>query len=68
LIRSIVVPQTIASETAQKTNWKKNLAGRAASENAIAGNRSPLLVSRNHPSVPANQPVPPNASANPTAQ
>ena len=67
-MRSIVVPQTIARETAQKTNWKKNLAGTAASENAIAGNRSPLLVPRKVPAVPANQPVPPNASAKPTAQ
>jgi hypothetical protein len=68
LIRSIVVPQTIASETAQKTNWKKNLAGTAASEKAIAGNRSPLSVPRKVPAVPANQPVPPKASAKPTAQ
>ena len=68
MIRSIVVPQTIASDTAQKTNWKKNLAGTAAVEKAIAGNRSPLLVPRKVPSVPANQPVPPKASANPTAQ
>ncbi len=63
-----MVPHTIASETAQKTNWKKNLAGSAASENAIAGNRSPFAVSRKKPSVPANQPEPPKASANPTAQ
>ena len=37
-MRSIVVPQTIASDTAQKTNWKKNFAGTAALENSIAGN------------------------------
>ena len=36
-MRSSVVPQTIASETAQKANWKKNLAGTAAPENSIAG-------------------------------
>ena len=63
-----MVPQTIASETAQKTNWKKNLAGTTASEADIAGNRSPLLVPRNVPWVPANQPAPPKASAKPTAQ
>ena len=68
MIRSSVVPHTIASETAQKTNWKKNLAGTLALEKAMAGNRSPLLVPRKVPSVPANQPVPPKASANPTAQ
>jgi hypothetical protein len=68
LIRSIVVPQTIASETAQNTNWKKNLAGTVAAENDMAGNSSLLVVPRKVPSVPANQPEPPNASAKPTAQ
>ena len=63
-----MVPQTIASETAQKANWKKNLAGTAASENSIAGNALCAVVPRKVPSVPANQPVPPNASAKPTAQ
>ena len=38
MIRSSVVPQTIASETAQKTNWKKNFgAGSGAAENDSAG-------------------------------
>ena len=37
-MRSIVVPHTIASDTAQNTNWKKNLAGTTACENSIAGN------------------------------
>ena len=68
MIRSIVVPQTIASDTAQKTNWKKNFAGTAAWENSIAGNADGSVVPRNVPSVPANQPAPPKASAKPTAQ
>ena len=67
-MRSIVVPHTIASDTAQNTNWKKNLAGTTACENSIAGNALGSVVPRNVPSVPANQPVPPKASANPTAQ
>src|SRR3954451_23756231 len=67
-MRSSVVPQTIASETAQKTNWNRNLAGTTASENDIAGNRLLSVVPRNVPCVPANQPDPPNASAKPTAQ
>ena len=68
MIRSSVVPQTIASDTAQNTNWKKNLAGTTATDPDMAGNRSPFDVSRKTPCVPANQPAPPNASANPTAQ
>ena len=67
-MRSSVVPHTIASETAQKTNWKKNLAGTVALEKARAGKRSLSVVPRKVPSVPANQPLPPNASAKPTAQ
>ena len=67
-MRSIVVPQTIASETAQKTNWKKNFAETDACEKAIAGNRSGFVVPRNVPCVPANQPAPPKAIAKPTAQ
>ena len=67
-MRSSVVPQTIASETAQKANWKKNLAGTAALENSIAGKAAWSMVPRKVPSVPANHPVPPKARANPTAQ
>ena len=36
-MRSSVVPQTIARETAQKTNWKKNFASTVASERPITG-------------------------------
>ena len=38
LTRSSVVPQTIASETAQKTNWKKNFDSIVASEKPMIGN------------------------------
>ena len=37
-MRSSVVPQTIASETAQKTNWKKNFASMVASKMPMTGN------------------------------
>ena len=37
-MRSSVVPQTIASETAQKTNWKKNFDSIVASERPMIGN------------------------------
>jgi hypothetical protein len=73
LIRSSVVPQTIASETAQNTNWKNSSAAgliEAISSNGIcdtASVGSPLTLRKN-PFVPAISPEPPNASANPTAQ
>ena len=37
-MRSSVVPQTIASETAQKTNWKNHFASTVASERPMIGN------------------------------
>ena len=65
-MRSIVVP-TIASDTAQNTNWKKNLAGTAACENSISRERA--RVRRAEDALGArDQPAPPKASANPTAQ
>ena len=36
-MRSSVVPQTIASDTAQKANWKKNFDSIVASERPITG-------------------------------
>ena len=36
--RSRVVPQTIASETPQKTNWNHHLASIVASERPMIGN------------------------------
>src|SRR5918995_3143676 len=76
LIRSSVVPHTIASETAAKANWKNHFEPIVASENAIAGASIWEGWLRKKPSVPANQPVvpvveppsPPKASAKPTAQ
>ena len=35
-MRSSVVPQTIASDTAQKTNWKKNFTSGVTLEKPIA--------------------------------
>src|SRR4051812_38307908 len=77
LMRSRVEPQTIASETAQKANWKRNLEPFDASENDIAGRLMLAVCCRKKPSgPPANQPVvppsagpePPKASAKPIAQ
>src|SRR5829696_5682458 len=69
-MRSSVVPHTIARETAQKTNWKNHFDSTVASEkpitvNASAGSPKPC---RNQPVLPHKSPVPPNASAKPTAQ
>src|SRR5215213_9806896 len=58
-MRSSVVPQTIASETAQKENWKKNIAGKASFGSPKAR--------RKNPSVPMSFPTP-KAKAKPTAQ
>src|SRR5215212_11355913 len=67
-MRSSVVPHTIASETAQKTNWKKNFDSTVASESPMTGNAfagSPKSC-RRKPWCPATLPAP-KASANPTA-
>ena len=37
MIRSSVEPQTMASETAQNANWKRNLASTVALDTAITG-------------------------------
>ena len=37
-MRSSVVPQTIASDTAQKVNWKNHFASTVASDSPITGN------------------------------
>ena len=63
-----MVPHTIASDTAQNTNSKNHLEPTVASEPEIAGKSAPFAVFTNVPWVPANQPAPPKASANPTAQ
>ncbi len=68
-----MVPQTIASETAQKANWKnRNAAGEIAytSRNGIwaAASAGVEPMSRKKPESPDSSPAPPNASAKPTAQ
>ena len=72
LVRSIMVPHTIASETAQKTNSKNHLAEAGAVLNEIAGRSSVepgLKVGKNPlPPMMANRPPAPNANPKPTAQ
>src|SRR3954454_3748159 len=72
-MRSSVVPQTNARETAQNTNWKKNNAAGAMLYVPSSGILSAASASlwptfRKKPWVPAIVPAPPNASAKPTAQ
>src|SRR4051794_34917909 len=70
-MRSSVVPHTIASETAQKTNWKNHFDSIVASDRPITGKAccgSPKARSRK-PCVPMTWPrPPPKAKAKPTAQ
>ncbi len=73
MIRSSVVPQTIASETAQNTNWKNSSAAGFTPVAPTSGMMLPVeaasvLTSRKKPCVPAIAPAPPKARANPTAQ
>jgi hypothetical protein len=68
-----VVPQTIARETAQKTNSKNRSAAglipaMSSSGNCAAASAGRELTSRKNPFVPAISPAPPNARAKPTAQ
>src|SRR5215217_5798806 len=69
LMRSIVVPQTIASDTAQKTNWKKKNA--ALLPSTVPSTRLPEEIVepywKKKPESPASQPAPPNAMAKPQA-
>src|SRR3989440_12813712 len=74
LARSIIVPETMASETAQKTNWNHHLAAAGTVLAAMAG-RSILEPGLNvgmkplKPMIGNSQlAVAPKASANPTAQ
>jgi hypothetical protein len=70
-MRSSVVPHTMASETAQNTNWKNHFASTVASERPMIGKAvcgSPKSRRKN-PLVPMTWPrSPPNAKAKPTAQ
>src|SRR5919197_6277341 len=79
LTRSSVVPQTIASDTAQKTNWKNHFDSIVASDSDITGKLgwkvvrpsevtllAPRWVKKNPPSWPTKLPSgPPKAKANP---
>src|SRR5881397_4046039 len=72
LVRSSIVPHTIASETAQKTNsknhlaaagaWLPEIAGRSRVEPGLKVGKKPL------PPMTAKIPPAPNAKPNPTAQ
>src|SRR5947209_13315134 len=72
LVRSIIVPHTIASDTAQKTNSKNHfadavavlasMAGRLSCEPGLKVGKKPL------PPMSANHPPAPNAKPKPTAQ
>src|ERR687897_2775648 len=71
LVRSSMVPHTIARETAQKATWKRNLAesGTCVHESpAYTSLTCPAGTARNQPSVPKNALPVPKASANPKAQ
>src|SRR5829696_5763870 len=71
LVRSSMVPHTMANETAQKATWNRNLA-----ESGTCVHESPAYTSltcpdgtaRNQPSVPTSALPVPKASANPKAQ
>src|SRR3954447_18287498 len=79
LIRSSVVPHTIANDTAQKTDWKNHFDSIVALERSITGKLgwntveppavselTPRLVKKNPPSWPTMPPSgPPKANANP---
>jgi hypothetical protein len=71
-VRSIIVPHTIASETAQNTNSKNHFAAAGAVLPAIAGRsicEPGLKVGKNPlPPMKAKMPPAPNAKPNPTAQ
>ena len=75
-MRSRVVPQTIASETAQNANWNRNFESTVASERPITGNASEPLPDhcRKNPfepmielDIPSTSALP-KANAKPTAQ
>src|SRR6266516_730174 len=72
LVRSSIVPHTIASDTAQKTNSKNHLAAAGAVLAAMAGRLScdpGLKVGKKPlPPITAKMPPAPNANPNPTAQ
>src|SRR3954470_4973302 len=71
LTRSSVVPQTIASDTAQKTNWKNQSVSTVIEPSARLISGKSALTSgpaRKKPDVPMISLPSPNANAKPTAQ
>src|SRR3984893_5553769 len=72
LVRSSIVPQTMASDTAQKTNSKNHLAAAGAVLAAMAGKfiwEPGLKVGKKPlPPMTAKMPPAPKAKPNPTAQ
>src|SRR6188472_2839687 len=70
-MRSSVVPHTIASDTAQKTNWKNHFDSIVASDRPMIGNvlsGSPKWVKKKPPSWPTTPPSGPEKQrAKPTA-
>src|SRR5215211_1888280 len=71
LVRSSMVPHTIAKDTAQKATWKRNLAesGTWVHESpAYTSLTCPAGTARNQPSVPMIALPAPKARAKPTAQ
>ena len=72
LVRSSIVPHTIARDTAQKTNSKNHLAAAGAVLAAIAGrfiDEPGLNVGKKPlPPMKANAPPAPKATPNPTPQ
>src|SRR5215212_9345780 len=71
LVRSSMVPHTMARETAQKATWKRNLAESGTCVHESPENTSstcPAGTARNQPSVPKSALPVPKASANPKAQ
>ena len=69
MIRSRVEPQTIASDTAQNANWKRNFDSTVASDTPMTGNASwPLPENcRKKPLLPSNALEMPSTSALPKA-
>ena len=71
MTRSSVVPQTIASETAAKTNWKNHSVSTVTVPSATLISGKSLLTlapARKKPDVPMIVLPSPNAKAKPTAQ
>jgi hypothetical protein len=69
LMRSSVVPQTIARETAQNMNWKMKNAALAPPKDPSMSDPAPTVSpkERKNPLSPASHPAPPKAMPKPSA-